>query len=102
MTYEHTEPGRPDRLESERVVAAPMSLTGSTIRSWRAMGERGAAWWSRTLWITGAVLALIIAWAVVLCWYAIFGIWLIPYRVARRHSRKRQVASLRHREMLGK
>jgi hypothetical protein len=103
VTYEHTEPGRPDRLESERVVvAAPMSLTGSTIRIWRAMGERGAAWWSRTLWITGAVLALIIAWAVVLCWYAIFGIWLIPYRAARRHSRKRQVASLRHREMLGK
>ena len=101
MTYEHTEHGRHERLDSERVVvAAPMSLTGSTIRIWRAMGERGAAWWSRSLWITGAMLSLIIAWAFVLCWYALFGLFLVPYRVARRHSRKRQVAALRHREML--
>lgn len=50
------------RLESEQVIfAAPMGFTGSTVRIWRAMGERGAAWWSRTLWIAGAVLVLIIA-----------------------------------------
>jgi hypothetical protein len=101
MSYEHVEHGRHARLESEQVViAAPMSLTGSTIRIWRAMGERGIAWWSRTLWITGAVLALIIAWALVLCWYAVFGLFLVPYRVARRHSRKRRMAALRHTEMI--
>jgi 4-hydroxybenzoate polyprenyltransferase len=66
------------------------------------MGERGTAWWSRSLWVTGAVLALISAWAVVLCWYAIFGLFLVPYRVGRRHSRKRRVEALRHRETLGK
>jgi 4-hydroxybenzoate polyprenyltransferase len=95
--------GQHARIESERVVvAAPMSLTGSTIRIWRAMGERGAAWWSRALWVTGAVLALIVAWAVVLCWYAVFGVFLVPYRVSRRHSRKRRVEALRHRESLGR
>ena len=90
------------RLESEKVVvAAPMSLTGSTIRIWRGIGEAGHVWWTRTLCVTAAVLALLVAWSVVLCWYAIFGVLLVPYRVARRHSRKRRVAALRHREMIG-
>ena len=103
MTYEHVEHDRVARLESERIViAAPLSLTGSTIRIWRAMGERGAAWWSRTLWVTGAALALLVAWSAVLCWYAIFGLLLVPYRVGRRHSRKRHVAAARHRETLGR
>ena len=93
---------QPARLESERVViAAPMSLTGSTIRIWRGLGERGTAWWSRSLWITGAVLALVLAWAGVLAWYLTFGLFLVPYRISRRHSRKRRMAALRHRETLG-
>lgn len=103
MSYEHAEHDRVSRLESERIViAAPLSFTGITIRTWRAIGERGAAWWSRTLYVTGAVLTLIIAWAVVLCWYALFGVLLIPYRISRRHARRRQVAALRHRETLGR
>jgi Flp pilus assembly protein TadB len=89
------------RLASEKVVvAAPMSLTGSTIRIWRGIGERGAAWWSRTLYVTSAMVALLIAWVVILCWYAIFGLLLVPYRVGRRRSRKRKVTALQHRETL--
>jgi 4-hydroxybenzoate polyprenyltransferase len=92
----------PVRLDSERVIlAAPMSLTGSTTRIWRLLGERGAAWWSRSLWITGAVLALLVAWSAVLCWYCLFGLLLVPYRIIRRIQRHGRRNALRHRETLG-
>jgi len=36
----------------------------------------------------------------VLCWYAIFGLLLVPYRLLRRGQRKRDVAAKRHAELL--
>jgi hypothetical protein len=110
--YGHVpEPARPanDRtpLPSERVVlAAPMSFTGSAQRIW-PLADRFApacpGWRAGTLTAllyTGTLLAMIIAWAVILCWYFLWGIWLIPYRVIRRGQRKRRRDELRHREML--
>ena len=39
-------------------------------------------------------------WFFVACWYLFWGIWLIPYRLIRRGSRKNKRDALRHREML--
>lgn len=93
-------------LPSERVVvAAPMSFAGSAQRLWllagsgQAGGGRGAGLLKALLY-TGVILGIIIAWAVVLAWYLIWGIWLIPYRLIRRGRRKRRLEGLRHREML--
>ena len=90
-----------ETLASERViVAAPMSFTGSTQRLWRMTeGEYNPyVYW---LLIIPAVLLLILcAWSVVLCWYLVFGILLIPYRIIRRGQRKDRRTALQHREML--
>jgi len=86
-------------LASERViVAAPASFAGSAGRIWRI--TRGRSGWAATGLVTLAVLAIAVAWAVVLCWYALWGIWLIPWRILRRGQRKRKLATLRHRETM--
>jgi hypothetical protein len=84
------------RLESERVVlAAPLSFQGSAIRIWRAVAE-GRNGWMGVL----AVLAIIVAWTSVLAWYAMFGLWLVPYRLMRRTQRTGKRNALRHQELL--
>src|ERR1700749_2815314 len=92
-------PAGPVRLPSERVIIqAPLSLTGSAGRIWRITEDR--AGWVKAGMVTLAVLAITFAWAGVLCWYAIFGICLVPYRIIRRGQRKRDVAAKRHAELL--
>jgi len=39
-------------------------------------------------------------WLLILCWYLFFGLWLVPYRLFRRGQRKRELATLRHREFM--
>ena len=46
--------------------------------------------WARVLLAVLAVFLIAIAWVIVLGWYLIFGIFLIPYRLIRRGSRKRK------------
>lgn len=100
MTVSNTSPaGGALPLPSERVIIqAPMSFTGSAGRIWRITEDR--AGWPLAGLVTLAVLGIITAWAGVLCWYAIFGLLLVPYRVLRRGQRKRDVAAKRHAEIL--
>lgn len=87
------------QLDSENViVAAPMSFAGSAQRLWRVV-PRDAGWLSAAAG-TGVVLLIVLAWAVILCWYLIFGLLLVPYRVLRRNQRANRRQELRHREML--
>jgi len=82
-------------LDSERVVIeAPMSFTGSAKRIWRL----STIGWVRAL----LVVAIMLAWTVVLCWYLLWGIWLVPYRLIRRSSRKQKRDALRHRELVNR
>ena len=37
-----------------------------------------------------------------LCWYALWGIWLIPYRLVRRGQRKQKLAQIRHQELVNR
>jgi fatty acid desaturase len=92
---------QPARLDSEEVViAAPMSLTGSAQRLWKLTHSAPANAWASAAIYTGVVLLITVVWAAVLCWYFIFGLWLVPYRLIRRGQRKRHMQDLRHREML--
>lgn len=87
------------QLASEKVVvSAPMSFHGSAVRIWKITNgsEGGAKWAVGTL----AVLLIALAWTLVLCWYLIFGILVIPYRLIRRGSRKRKQQALQHQELL--
>lgn len=93
-------------LPSERVIiAAPMSFAGSAQRLWllTGSGPAGRGWGAgllKVLLYTGVILGIVIAWTVVLAWYLLWGIWLIPYRLIRRGQRKRRREELTHREML--
>jgi hypothetical protein len=89
-------------LASERiVVSAPFSLHGSAARIWKVTERPGINAYARYgLIIPLAVVLIVVAWVGVLCWYLFFGILVVPYRLIRRGSRKRKVASLRHRELL--
>lgn len=96
-------------LASERiVVSAPMSYHGSWSRTWRMLDYRGRtatmAPGAKYAAVCGLILAgvavLSVWWLAVTAWYCVFGLWLVPYRLIRRGSRKRKVESLRHRETL--
>ena len=89
-----------DKHASEKVViAAPMSFAGSAQRIWKITDVDNGA--QKALLGVVAVLLIIIAWLVVICWYLLFGLLLVPYRLIRRGSRKRKMEGLRHREQLG-
>ena len=96
---------RRGRLRSEDVIInAPMSFAGAfqrTMRLRRIGGLNERRWYVQVLWhwlILNGVLVL--WWAAVVCWYLIFGVFLIPYRLLRRGARKRKAEAFRHREML--
>lgn len=81
-------------LESESIVVeAPMSFTGSYKRL--VQYNDGSAVSHATV-----AVAIVLAWVAVLCWYALFGICLVPYRLIRRSQRKQQLLAAQHRELL--
>lgn len=83
-------------LESERVVvSAPMSFAGA----WRRTRNALQQWW--LFWTLGIVVVAA-WWLAVACWYVVFGVLLVPYRLVRRGSRQRKRQELQHREMLGR
>jgi hypothetical protein len=92
----------PDRrLASERVIInAPMSFAGAAQRAWRIGGDMTGS--GRIAMVALVIIPILLVWwATIVCWYFIFGLLLVPYRLLRRGARKRKAEALRHREMLG-
>jgi hypothetical protein len=88
------------KLASEKVViAAPLSFAGSAGRLWKITGVTDQPVGRIALGL-GAVLLISLAWTLVLSWYLLWGIFLVPYRLIRRGSRKRKREALQHREQL--
>lgn len=89
-----------NRKQSEDIViSAPMSFTGSAQRIFKITTiENQLLKW--LLLVPLALLIMLSAWSLVLIWYIIFGIWLIPYRLIRRSQRKAKRDELRHQELL--
>lgn len=88
------------RPASERVVVqAPMSLAGSAGRIWK-LADAGPGPVKWFLLAPIAVILILVAWVVVVCWYLVFGLLLVPYRLVRRGGRNRKRDNLRHQEML--
>jgi hypothetical protein len=88
------------KLESEKVVvAAPLSYAGSAARIWKLTGmadQTGA----RIALGVAAVVLIVGAWCFVTAWYLFWGLFLVPYGLIRRGSRKHRREALQHREML--
>lgn len=93
-----------ERLASEKIiVSAPTSFTGSAQRIWKITDTQNLL----IKWVVLVPLALcivMIAWTFVVMWYFIifglFGIFVIPFRLWTRGSRKNKRNELRHREIL--
>lgn len=81
-------------MQSDKIVIeAPLSFAGSAKRIWRISGN--------ALVRIFILLPLVFfAWCFVLCWYAFFGVLIIPYRLIRRSSRKQKRDKLRHYELV--
>lgn len=87
------------KLHSEDVVVdAPMSFTGSAKRLWKLTPNGSGP--LRWLGVTGVTLLIALVWVLVACWYLIFGLFLVPYRLLRRSQRKSRRQALQHRETL--
>jgi hypothetical protein len=91
----------PARLASEDVIInAPLSYAGSAQRIMRL--RRGApVGWQLMAVTLAAIVLVVLAWAFVTCWYLLWGLWLVPYRLLRRGARKRKAEGMRHRELMG-
>jgi hypothetical protein len=93
-------PLQASKLESEKViVSAPLSFAGSSERIWKLIRMSNNVG-VRILLGAAAVVLIAIAWCAVLCWYLIWGIFLVPYRLVRRGQRKRRRENLQHRELI--
>ncbi|USN97296.1 MAG: hypothetical protein H6799_02895 [Candidatus Nomurabacteria bacterium] len=89
------------KLASEKVVvAAPMSLAGSAARIWKITDLVPNVFVKWILLVPVALMLIAMAWIVVLVWYIIFGILLVPYRLIRRSGRKGKRNALQHRELM--
>jgi hypothetical protein len=76
-----------------------MSFAGSAKRIWQMTWvENPILKWA--LAVPVALAAILMAWMLVVVWYGIFGLLLVPYRLIRRGDRKRKVEAVRHREQL--
>jgi hypothetical protein len=82
------------------VVSAPMSFAGSGQRIWRI--TYGHVSWAYAGFVTLAILAVTVAWVAVACWYLIFGLMLVPYRIIRRGQRRQKLAQVRHQELMNR
>lgn len=98
-------------LVSETVVVqAPMSFTGSAKRIWKLTHvgqpnrinapEQPENQPIKVLMMSIALCLILFAWCLVLGWYMMFGLLLVPYRLIRRGDRNRKRQALQHREMM--
>ena len=82
------------------VVAAPMSLAGSTGRTLNLLwhDRHPGIQYGIGLWAIPTI--LVAWWGAILVWYLLFGLLLAPYRLLRRGSRKRKRQARMHEETL--
>lgn len=99
--YQAAPPPSPEKqkLKSEGVVIeSPMSFTGAGKRAWKLTRLGHPAW--KIVTVPTACFIVMFWWAAICCWYLVFGLFVVPWRLIRRGSRKRKKAELQHRETM--
>ncbi len=92
---------RPTLGSEEVILDAPMSFTGVTKRTLRfSRHYQRVHWWSNALAVIGLTVWLTLAYVLILCWYVIFGLLLVPYRLIRRSQRRDEQRRRQHAELL--
>ena len=90
--------GRWARESAEsQVISSPLSFTGSSVRIRRAMAGHWRHRWSNMLATAATAATLLVAWTLILCWYAVLicvpFMWIIvpAYRTFRRSQRRQRI-----------
>jgi Flp pilus assembly protein TadB len=73
---------------------------GSAARLWNLTKEIKDDRWRVAAQVGTAIIIIPTVWTLVLAWYVIFGLLVVPYRLIRRGQRRREMESQRHRESL--
>lgn len=83
---------------SKVVIEAPMSFSGSLQRLNNWFWGDQPTWLKLTIswWLMPSL--LVSWWSLILPWYLVFGLWLIPYRSARQSQRRRRKDDLEREE----
>lgn len=93
----------PRRASEDVIINSPMSFAGAAQRAFRMKrGLFGAhpKWYAQIPGVVGVLLVIAVWWVLVVLWYLVFGLLLVPYRLLRRGARKRKKEALRHREVM--
>lgn len=69
------------------ILSSPLSFTGSAQRLWRPVKTARSA---GAKWVLGTALVFLIGmvWLFVACWYLMWGILVVPWRLLRRGQRR--------------
>jgi hypothetical protein len=78
-----------------------MSFAGSAERIAKLPAAVGNPYVRAAVWAL-AISLIFGAWTMILCWYMVWGLWLVPYRVIRRGQRKRKLEARRHAEIVSR
>ncbi len=78
-----------------------MSFAGSAGRIAKLPAAVGNPFLKAVAW-TVAISLIMFAWTMIFCWYMMWGLWLVPYRVIRRGQRKRKLEARRHAEIVSR
>ena len=89
--------GASKRESGKVIISAPLSFGGSAERIWKQLVGLSSDTGMRVLLAIAAVFLIALVWCFVLCWYLIWGIFLVPYRRIRRGARKRKHETPQHR-----
>lgn len=69
------------------ILSSPLSFTGSAQRLWRPVKTAHSA---GAKWALGVALVFLIGmvWLFVVCWYLMWGVLVVPWRLIRRGQRR--------------
>jgi hypothetical protein len=85
---------------SRIVVAAPMSFTGAVQHTMNLLWHDRPEWVKYAIGLWAIPMIVLMWWSAIFGWYFLFGLWVIPYRIARRGDRKAKRQAAMHREMM--
>jgi fatty acid desaturase len=71
------------------IVSSPLSFTGSARRLWRPV-RRATTPAAKVGLGTLVVFALLLVWTFIVCWYLLWGLWVVPWRLLRRGQRRQK------------
>ena len=88
-----------NKQSQDVIVEAPLSFTGAAKRI-NKLNNPDQNLPVKILVRSLTIFLVALAWTFIIGWYLLWGLWIVPFRLLRRSSRKQKRDNLRHQEML--